>query len=74
MFVDVYRRKLQSGLCQNCVRCPAKARSIMVSDVATPMHIAVAGICRYDLQASSIAAAKRRGTILSVATARKKDG
>jgi hypothetical protein len=43
MFVDVCRRKLQSGLCQNCVRYPRKPRSNTVIYGDTPMHIVVAG-------------------------------
>ena len=43
VFVDVCRRKLQSGLCQNCVRYRLKPRSNTVIYGDTPMHIVVAG-------------------------------
>jgi hypothetical protein len=43
MFVDVCPRKLEYGLCQNCVRYSAKPRLNIVIHEATSMHIAVAG-------------------------------
>jgi hypothetical protein len=42
MPVDVGPRKLKSGLCRNCVRCPPKPRSNTVVYGDTPTHIEVA--------------------------------
>ena len=38
-FVNVHRRKWESGLCQNCVRYAPKPRSNTVIYGDTPMHI-----------------------------------
>jgi hypothetical protein len=44
MFLDVRRRKLPAGLCQNCVRYPLKPRSNTVIYGDTLMHIVVADV------------------------------
>jgi hypothetical protein len=44
-FVHACRRKLQSGLCQNCVRHRLKRRSNTAIYGDTPMHIGVARSC-----------------------------
>ena len=59
--VGVCLRKLEGGLCQNCVRSPPKPRSNSVIYADTPIHIVVAGSGCWELPCCVLTCFATRG-------------